>query len=79
MFLDLGSEDNKERLNTLSNIINNHEEQLTVGDALNLGIIVLFAPRENACAITRQVVELYSKIKNKPKNWNIHYIRLSVQ
>jgi uncharacterized coiled-coil DUF342 family protein len=32
-----------------------------------LGIIVLFAPRDSACEIKRQIVELYNKIKNKPK------------
>ena len=67
MFLNLGRQDNKKRLNTLSNIIKNHEEHLTIGNALNLGIIVLFAPRDSACEITRQIVELYNKIKNKPK------------
>ena len=67
MFLNLGRQDNKKRLNTVSNIIKNHEEHLTIGNALNLGIIVLFAPRDSACEITRQIVELYNKIKNKPK------------
>ena len=27
----------------------------------------MFAPRDSACEITRQIVELYNKIKNKPK------------
>ena len=65
MFLDLGSDDNEKRLSTVSDIINYNEEQLTVNDALNLGIIVLFAPRDDACAITRQVVLLYNAIKKK--------------
>lgn len=76
MFLDLGENDNEKRLNILRYIIYNHEEQLTVGDALNLGIIVLFAPRKNACKITRNAVELYLEIKNKPKK--LEYVLYSV-
>lgn len=67
MFLDLGCEEIKKRLSTANNIIIYHEEQMTVRQALNLGIIVLFAPRDNACAITRQVVILYNAIKKKPQ------------
>ncbi len=67
MFLNLGRDEIKKRLSNLSNIINNNEEQLTVKNALNLGIIVLFAPRDIACEITRHAVELYNKMKNKPR------------
>lgn len=40
---------------------------MTVENALNLGIVVLFAPRDIACELTRNVVELYNKIKDKPR------------
>ena len=67
MFLDLGRENIKKRLSAANNIIMYHEEQMTVRQALNLGISVLFAPRDNARAITRQVILLYNAIKKKPK------------
>ena len=76
MFLDLGPQNNQKRLSNVSNIINYHEESITINNALNLGIIVLFAPRDNARAITRQVVSLYKKIKNKPKK--LEYVLYSV-
>lgn len=76
LFLDLNRENIKKRLSTVSDIINYHEEQLSVNHALNLGIIVLFAPRDNACEITRRVVSLYNSIKNKPKK--LEYVLYSV-
>lgn len=63
-YLDLGSNDNQKRLIKLNQIINNNEK-ITDNTALNLGIIVLFAPRDRALEITEKVVELYIKIKNK--------------
>ncbi len=62
-FLDLGEENIYERLSTVSKIINNNE-YLNVENALNLGVIVLYAPRELACEITEIVVNLYLKIVN---------------
>ena len=67
LFLDLGAEENQKRLNRLKNIINYNEEQLTIKDALNLGIVVLFAQREIAPEVTRQAIELYLKIDAMPK------------
>ena len=67
LFLDLGAKDNQKRLNMLKNIINYNEEQLTIKDALNLGIIVLFAQREIAPEVTLQAIELYLKIEAMPK------------
>ena len=60
-FLDLGEEDNKKRLNNVKKIIK-QQENLTNEDALNLGIIALFAPRNNAQEITEEVVKLYVDI-----------------
>ncbi len=67
LFLDLGAEDNQKRLNMLKNKINYNEEHLTVKEALNLGIVAIFAQRETAREVTRQVIELYLKIEVIPK------------
>ena len=67
MFLDLGAEDNQKRLNRLKNIINYDEKHLTIKEALNLGIVAVFAQRETAREVTRQVIELYLKIDSMPK------------
>ena len=64
IFLDLGEEDNKKRLSTVTNIIT-QQDHISKKDALNLGVIVLFAPRDKACEITEQVVELYIKIAHQ--------------
>lgn len=66
-FVNLGEENIQQRLNTVSNIIRNNEKHLTTKDALNLGLIVLFAPRKKSRQITRKVVNLYIQIKNMPK------------
>ena len=60
-FLDLGEEDNKKRLNNVKKIIK-QQENITNEDALNLGIIALFAPRNKAQEITEEVVKLYIEI-----------------
>lgn len=60
-FLNLGEENICKRLNTVSKIIENNQH-LTTEDALNLGIILLYAPRKYACEITDKVVNLYIKI-----------------
>ncbi|WP_458453908.1 hypothetical protein [Methanobrevibacter sp.] len=64
MFIDLGPEDNKKRLSNVEDIINN-QRIISDVDALNLGIIVLFAPRDIACEVTRKVVELYVRIADR--------------
>ena len=60
-FLDLGEEDNKKRLNNVRKIIN-QQENISNEDALNLGVIALFAPRDRAKKITEEVVMLYASI-----------------
>ena len=60
-FLDLGEEDNKKRLNNVRKIIN-QQENISNEDALNLGVIALFAPRNEAQKITEEVVMLYVSI-----------------
>ena len=60
-FLDLGKENICQRLNMVKEIISNNKK-LTVEDALNLGVILLYAPREHAYKITETVVDLYLKV-----------------
>lgn len=60
-FLDLGWEDNKKRLNNLNYIIN-QQDCLSDEDALNIGIIPLFAPRDCACEITEKSIVLYGNV-----------------
>ena len=60
-FLDLGEENICKRLSTVTEIIENNGE-ISTETALNLGVIVLYAPREHACEITEKVVNLYIKI-----------------
>lgn len=62
-FLDLGEENISKRLSDVSEKINN-KDKLTTEDALNLGVIVLYSPRNRACEITEEVVNLYLKISN---------------
>ena len=61
LFLDLGEKDNAKRLINVKNIIKQNEK-ISTHDALDLGIIVLFAPRHKAKEITKEVVGLYNKI-----------------
>ena len=63
-FLNLGKKEIEKRLNILENIINDRK-QITTKDAINLGIIVLFAPREDACEITRKALTLYLEFENR--------------
>ena len=60
-FLNLGKENICQKLNRVKKIINNNKK-LTDEDALDLGIILLYAPREHAYEITETVVDLYLKI-----------------
>ena len=63
-FLDLSEKDNKKRLNNVKKIIK-QQENISSEDALNLGIIVLFAPRDKAQIITQEVLMLYCEISDK--------------
>ena len=63
-YLDLGEKDIQERLIKVKDIIDNNKK-ITNNAALNLGIIVLFAPRENALEITEKVIGLYNKIRDQ--------------
>lgn len=60
-YLDLGEEDNNKRLNNVKNIIKK-QEKITDEDALELGIITVFAPRDKGKEITEEVIELYNEI-----------------
>ena len=60
-FLDLGEKNISERLTNVKRKINS-EVKLTTEDALNLGVIVLYSPRNRAHEITEEVVRLYLKI-----------------
>lgn len=60
-FLDLSPENIYERLNTLKKRIDNNQ-CLSVKNTLNLGIVLLYAPRKHATSITKEVAELYLKI-----------------
>ena len=60
-FLNLGKENICQRLNRVKEIINNNEK-LGDEDALNLGVILLYAPREHAYEITETIVDLYLKV-----------------
>ena len=60
-FLDLGEENITQRLSTVREIINSNHE-VSRETALNLGIIVIYAPRDKAREITEEVVGLYLKI-----------------
>ena len=62
-FLDLGEENICKRLSRVSEIIENNQ-YLSTEQALNLGVIVLYAPRKHACEITEKVVNLYLEIVN---------------
>ena len=62
-FLDLGKENICQRLNRVKEIINNNKK-LSDEDALDLGIILIYAPREHAYEITYTIVDLYLKVVN---------------
>ena len=62
-FLDLGEENITKRLITVSEIINNNKH-LNTENALNLGVIALYAPRKHAPEILKTVINLYLKIMN---------------
>ena len=52
------------KLNNVKKIIK-QQENISSEDALNLGIIVLFAPRDKAQIITQEVLMLYCEISDK--------------
>ena len=60
-YLDLGEENIRKRLSTVKKIIDSNQ-YLTDENALNLGIIALYAPTAHACEITEEVVNLYQKV-----------------
>ena len=63
-FLDLGEKDNKKRLNRVKKIIK-QQQNINTEQALNLGIIALFAPRNKAKEITKEVIRSYVKISKR--------------
>ena len=75
-FLDLGEENITQRLKRVSRIINNNKK-LSSEDALNLGVIVLYAPPNRDCEITETVVKLYLKIV-KDLDFKMEYVLYSV-
>lgn len=74
MILNQSLENNEKKLNKLKSIIHNNENDFTINDAVNLGIVAIFAPHN--CEILKSVVEIYSKIKNKSKK--LEYVLYSV-
>ena len=62
-YLDLSEENIYKRLNMVEGIINSNK-YLSRENALNLGVIVLFAPQNHACEVTERVVNLYIKISD---------------
>ena len=75
-FLDLGKENITKRLNTVSRIINTNQH-LSIENALNLGIIVLYTQRDQACENTEKVVNLYLKISTN-LDFKMEYILYSI-
>lgn len=75
-FLDLSEDNITKRLNTVEAIINSNK-YLTRENALDLGVIVLYAPRNRACEITEKVVNLYVKI-SKDLDFQLALILYSV-
>jgi len=62
-FLDLGEDNISKRLSMVDRIINSNK-YLSRENALNLGVVMLFAPPDRACEITEHVVNLYIKISS---------------
>lgn len=60
-FLNLGEKNITQWLNNVMKIINN-KENLDTEDALNLGVILLYAPRNRSREISKTIVNLYLKI-----------------
>ena len=75
-FPDLGVENLSKRLNTVTEIINNNKV-LTRKEAINLGIIVLYAPKNRGCEMTEKVVGLYTKISHT-LDQDMQYVLYSV-
>ena len=61
-FLDLGERNNWERLNTIRNKIR-FNKKLPAKDALNLGIVILFAPEECAKERTREAMHYFQELE----------------
>ena len=57
-FLDLSEKNICQRLNKLKEKINNNKK-LSIEEKLNLGVILLYAPRKDAYRITETIADLY--------------------
>ena len=75
-YSDLGEENISQKLNNITNIINNNKIPNN-DEAINLGVIVLYTPRDRACEITSTVAELYSKIA-KDLDEKMEYVLFNV-
>ena len=74
-FLDLGERDNWERLNNVRNKLR-FDKNLSVKDALNLGIVILFAPED--CAKERTREALYYYLESEISSKRLEYVIYSV-
>ena len=63
-YIEFSEEDIEKRLSKIKTEIHNNKP-LNNEDALNLGIIAIFAPRHKAQEIIEEIVELYIKISKK--------------
>ena len=70
-FLDLGEKKITKKLSRVSDKINNNKT-VSRDDKIDLGTIVLYAPRHKAREMTREVVNLYRKISNT-MDFNLEY------
>ena len=75
-FLDLGEKNIHTRLSAISEMIENGEYP-SAENALNIGIIALYSPREHAREITEKTAELYTSIANA-LDFNMEYCLYSV-
>ena len=70
-FLDLGEKKITKKLSRVSDKINNNKT-VSRDDKIDLGTIVLYAPRHKAREMTREVVNLYRKISHT-MDFNLEY------
>lgn len=75
-FLDLDEENIRKRLSNARDIIYDNKE-LNDENKINLGIIVLFAPRNHALEITEEVIGLYLRIVDE-LDLKMEYVLYSV-
>ena len=74
-FLELGEQDNWERLNSVRNKLK-FNKKITVKDGLNLGIAVVFAPEHCAKERTREALHYYQE--SEPTSKRLEYVLYSV-